>query len=106
MTVTPPLFHWAPTARRASIERIGLVPGRRSNTLPQFRPPYVCLGTDPRSAWSLSGAMCPEITAWDLWQVSLADGHDVRQRDDEPREWRVYDRIFKQGVWLVATRTT
>lgn len=64
------------------------------------------LGTDPRSAWQLSGAVRTGVPSWDLWQVALADGHDVRQREDDPREWRVFDRIYKRGLWHVGTRTT
>jgi hypothetical protein len=108
----PPLYHWSPTSRRASIERLGLVPGRAPTvSSPGWRAPYVCLAENPHWAWQLSGALHPDVPAWDLWQVSLGEGHKIhRQRPWGPLdgcryyEWRVYDRIYKRGVWLVATR--
>lgn len=108
----PPLYHWAPTERRRSIERLGLVPGKPPTvSSPGWRAPFVCLAENPYWAWQLSGAMRPEIASWDLWQVALADGHEIRRVrnfDVAPGrryyEWRVYDRIYKRGVWLVATR--
>jgi hypothetical protein len=78
---------------------------------PGWRPPYVCLAENPQWAWQLSGALHPEVAAWDLWQVWLSPDHRIRRvRNWEPRddrryhEWRVYDRIFKRGVWLVGHR--
>jgi hypothetical protein len=113
----PPLYHWAPTARRRSIERLGLVPGKTPTICsPDWRAPYVCLAENPRWAWQLSGEMvdilgCLPVEHWDLWQVSLGDGHKItRLRNIEPRtdrryyEWRVHDRIYKRGVWLVGVR--
>lgn len=99
------LYHWSPAERRRSIERLGLVPGKRSHSLPEFYPPYVCLGFTPRSAWILSGDLHPEIKLWDLWQVHLSDGHQVSLANDD-REWRVYDRVYKRGVWYIASRVT
>lgn len=115
----PALFHWSPRERRPQIERYGLRPGMRPTIScggaeydDGFRPNYVCLAEDPQWAWCLSGAHHPEIRVWDLWQVWLADGHHFRRlradRASSPErrwhEWRVYDRIYKRGVWWVAER--
>lgn len=111
----PPLFHWSPTANRRGIERLGLVPGRPSVTHSiAFRAPYVCLADDPWWAWQLSGAIVGHRgQSWDLWQVTLGDGHKIKRvRSWDPdaeggrryHEWRVFDRIYKRGVWLVGTR--
>lgn len=123
--VLPPLYHWAPSERRAGIIRRGLLPRTptgvtigptfaRTNRGPRPYDPdgttvAVCLGTSPSHAWSLSGALCAERGAvWDLWQVTLDDGDEVHPlpfwgyRLDEVR---VANRIPKRRVWWVAERT-
>ncbi len=104
------LYHWAPSARRRSIQRLGLVPGRL-NVTGELRPPYVCFADNPVLAWSLSGRMHPEIPEWDLWMVFA--GHvEVRRRIDTfsdtgrryVLEYRVHDRIPKRHVRYVGTR--
>ncbi len=106
-------YHWSPTANRHSIQRLGLVPGRRTLQGTGFRAPYVCLSPDPSLAWVLSGQMFEDVASWDLWQVHLdqVDDHYEILLDtwiDTGRhyikEFRVYGRIFKRDVTYVATR--
>lgn len=52
----PALFHWSPADRRASIRATGLQPGS-PNTVSTSCLEYVCLGTSPARAWTISGAM-------------------------------------------------
>lgn len=106
--MTAALYHWSPIERRASIRRVGLVPGRRAVD-GLWRPPYVCLATSPSLAWGLSGGTTrgrDASTAWDLWMVQLdrLTEQRVEQRPDLAEEYRVFDRIFKRHVWYVATR--
>lgn len=101
-------FHWAPSSRRNSINKEGLVPGRWS-TDKLWRPPYVCLADTPRLAWSLSGEMPRgrQIASWDLWEVWVGEqtGYETIPFDSgATKEIRVYERIYKRNVWLVATR--
>lgn len=106
----PALYHWSPEGRRAAIRGDGLRP---------FSEPvvqegghafaYICLGTDPQNAWTLSGDMgwVKEVERWDLWQVRLADGDEVHYRSDfGPRliEVRVFTPIPGERVWLVGSR--
>lgn len=107
----PELYHWSPTYNRGGISRRGLVPGRKSVD-GFWRPPYTCLAETPLWAWKLSGHFHKDIKAWDLWQISLSDGHDIRFRDDDDDkpegllhyEWRVYDRIYKRGIQFIGMR--
>jgi len=77
-----------------------------------WKPPYVCFSDDPQLAWELSGRIHPEITGWDLWQTwsDVPSGmeaiYENRRDNGEPyvKEWRVYERIFKRDIWMVATR--
>lgn len=103
------LCHWAPTSRRASITRHGLVPGKLS-TCGEWRPPYVCFSESPALAWSLSGGTGrgKHIDSWDLWTCwsDAASGMEAIPFDNgDTKEWRVYERIFKRDLWYVATRT-
>lgn len=106
-------FHWAPSGRRRSIERVGLVPGRRSpapvfDVDGEWRAPYVCLALDPVYGGALSfeySGVPGEV--WDLWQVWLHPDDDARGRRDGGRhliEIRVHNRIPKRRVALVASR--
>lgn len=106
------LYHWAPAARRKSIKRNGLVPGKRSVNN-EWKPPYICFADDVCLAWSLSGYIHPEIKEWDLYQVYPEDmrhweiifdtyyssGHHYI------KEYRVYHRIFGRNVHYVASRS-
>lgn len=110
----PALYHWSPADRRSAIRAEGLRP-YCPPTLCTGGPdgdlsyPYLCLSPTPSSAWGLSGDMdwVSEIEAWDLWQVRLADGDEVRYRGDFGpvlREVRVYNAIPADRIWYVATR--
>lgn len=96
----------------------GLVYVRREGLRPYCPPtlstgelafPYLCLSPSPASAWGLSGDMdwVTEIDHWDLWQVRLAEGDEVRFRGDFGpvlREIRVYNVIPADRAWWVACR--
>jgi len=102
-------FHWSPTSRRKSITRKGLIPGSYS-TDRLWKPPHICLAESPRVAWSLSGAMHrgAEHESWDLWEVWTHDlkGYEVLMYDSGThiKEIRVFERVYKRDVWLVASR--
>lgn len=105
-------YHWSPVQRRNGILRHGLMPGSHSVDR-LWKPPYVCLSDEPRLAWILSGALHPEVEAWDLWMVYCDDiGHAEAifemYRDGSGhyvKEWRVYHRIYKRHVQYLASRT-
>jgi hypothetical protein len=102
------LYHWSPVERRADVAAQGLRPGCAPNVA-GYPLGYVCLGSTPSSAWALSGAMewTSEIDEWDLWQVRLVDGDDIRVRPDflpAIREVKVYGPIPADRVWHVGTR--
>lgn len=114
-------YHWSPIARRASITRLGLVPGRRptcsssakdwhdGGLVPSdWRPDYVCLGADPDMAAAYSWRVHGEPgETWDLWQVYLLRSDDLRGRRDGGRELieaRVHNRIPKRRISFIATR--
>lgn len=120
----PPLYHWSPRDRRLSIQKYGLMPGKKSTCisgLPEdeedeltvasrnWRAPYVCLSTSPRMAWSLSGDIFGEPQQlWDLWEVRLESSDEVHIRPTfGPRieEIRIHNRIHKRRVWWTAERT-
>lgn len=101
-------YHWAPTARRNQIKRLGLVPGKWS-TDRLWKPPYICLGEYPEVAWMLSGgtARGKTVAEWDLWQVWIEEqaGYEELYFDTgNIKEIRVYDRIYKRNLWFVGTR--
>lgn len=101
------LYHWSPTARRKQIIRYGLRPGSVSSCR-LWKPPYVCFADSPLRAWSLIGRFRPEIEHWDLWWTTSAavSGYEIIPYDNnEPKEYRVYERVFKRDLWLVGSRT-
>lgn len=100
------LYHWSPAERRKQIVKYGLRPGSVSSDR-LWRPPYVCFADSPYRAWLLIGRYRPEIRDWDLWHTSSGDldGYEVIPSDDgEPREYRVYHRVFKRHLWMVGSR--
>lgn len=109
-----PIFHWSPTARRGQINRYGFRVGMWSVDR-VWRPPCTCWANSPSLAWALSGRIHSEIPSWDLWQCwsdvpkgmeAMIDYRGVGARSGEyyVKEYRVYERIYKRDVWLVATR--
>lgn len=108
-----PLYHWSPAERRRQINKTGLVPGSWS-TDRFWKPPVICLASNPQLAWALSGgtARGAQHAEWDLWQVWMSDlnGYeeivDYYKNSDQTyiKEYRVYHRIYKKDVWYVATR--
>ena len=100
------LYHWAPTTRRAQINRYGLRPGSLSSDR-LWKPPYICLADSPRLAWDLIGRFRPLIREWDLWWTTsgaVGDHETIPSDNGEIREYRVYHRIFKRHLWHVGTR--
>jgi len=106
------LFHWSPAARRESILRDGLL----INSPPVVHvgkegAPYLCFGTCPRRAWSLSiGSACYlDEEGWDLWQVypdAQDEVHFLAQWGCVLAEVRIANNIPTERVWLVATRSS
>lgn len=102
-------FHWAPVARRRSIERVGLNPGSLSRNR-KWRPPFISFGTDP--AWALASAdSYHDITEpMDLWEVDLevVDFYESFSHNPDPHapivEMRVYARIPARHCTRLATR--
>jgi hypothetical protein len=105
----PALFHWSPAQRFDEIYREGLRPHARPTVCRTTTLSYVCLSPTPSAAWGLSGDMewVSEVDEWDLWQVRLADGDDVRIRPDfgpAIQEIKVHGPIPADRVWWVARR--
>lgn len=103
------LFHWSPVSRREAILREGLRPFCEP-TVASGPQPYISLGPTPSAAWGLSGDMdwMADEDQWDLWQVRLRDGDDVRARlDFAPRivEIKVHTVIPPDRLWWVGQRT-
>jgi hypothetical protein len=108
-----PIFHWSPSTRRKQIERYGFRVGMWSVDR-AWKPPCTCWAPDPQLAWWLSGRNHPEVDSWDLWQTwsDVPSGMEALidcRRDNGVhyvKEYRVYERIFKRDIWLVATRSS
>lgn len=83
------------------------MPNKRS-ILNDWKPPFVCFADSPSLAWSLSGGLHKGLyPSWDLWMVwaSYLDGYEILPFDNgDPKEYRVYHRIYKRHVWYVGTR--
>lgn len=113
MSEDTPLFHWSPHERFKQIKREGLMPGKWS-TDRFWRPPVICLGSNPQLAWALSGGTLRGLqhAVWDLWMVWMSDldGYeeiwDYYPDSDRTyiKEYRVYQRIYKRDLWYVASR--
>jgi len=104
------LYHWSHIARRKSILKHGLVPGKKSRC-GLWRPPYVCYADTPQRAWLLSGKNCKERHFWDLWALWSDDvpkGWETLQngwnRSGKAGEYRIYDRVPKSKLWYVGSR--
>ena len=112
-----PLYHWSPRARRGSIDRLGLVPGRRNvrgpsyhrldGTGEEFRQPAVCFSLDPATAWAYSIATFGVPGVYDLWQVWLVDDDQVEvlpMWGARIIEVRVHNRVKKRRLVWVGER--
>jgi len=100
------LYHWSPIERRKRINRYGFLPNSHS-VAGDWKPPYHCWSDSPSLAWTLSGMVHTEVKAWDLWMLwsNVPPGYEVIPFDDGmPKEYRIYTRVWKRDVWLVATR--
>lgn len=102
------LYHWAPVARRRSILRHGLVPGKRSVD-GSWRPPYLCFAKFPTVAWALSATHSRVRGEWDLWcvwsdRVGLYITRNATRTQWHWTEYRSKRRIAKAHVWHVGTR--
>lgn len=115
-----PLFHWSPRDRRASIDRLGLVPGRRNvagpiwhsadgdRSLGEYRADYVCFSLDPVTAWAYSHGVWKSTGTFDLWQVWLEptdEVHVLPMWGDRIVEVRVRNRVKKSRLRWVGERT-
>lgn len=106
--ILTPLYHWSPADRHESIRRHGLRPGS-DPTVASGRLPYVCLGADPLTAWSISGATgwCTEIEQWDLWLVHIAPTDDLYVRPmfgPKIEEIKVRGCIPPDRIWWIGRR--
>jgi hypothetical protein len=85
------------------------VPGKLS-TDRLWKPPYVAFAPSPSLAWSLS-AMTDrgkDYGSWDLWCIwsNVVNGMEMLPFDDgSPKEYRIYERIYKRDIWFVGCRT-
>lgn len=116
-----PLYHWSPRERRKSIDRLGLVPGKRNVCGPvyrwdadgnesreEFRQPMLCFGVTPAVAWAYSNDVWKHPGTWDLWEVHLIDTDEVHVLSNygpRIREVRVANRIKKSRLVWVGERT-
>jgi hypothetical protein len=108
--MTDVLYHWAPSDRRKEILNEGL----KLFSEPTFHrgihnAPYLCFAYSPSAAWSISvGAIHLEVEGWDLWQVTLPTGADVRPNTyfegQNTPEIRTYTPIPADHIWYVASR--
>lgn len=111
------LYHWSPRDCRSRIVRRGLVPRQKSSRcvadpdeVDDFRQPLVCLSSDPKTAWSLSGSVFGKPgQTWDLWQVKVDKTDDLRTLPtyggNHIGEFRIANRIPKSRLWWVGERT-
>jgi hypothetical protein len=104
-----PLYHWSPSDRREAIRQDGLRPRQPSTVTRDFIQPHVCLGPDPQTAWSISGAMTwvADIEQWDLWMVHVGKKDSVHVLPEfgaRIREIHVSNPIPANRIWLVGTR--
>lgn len=100
------LYHWSPASRHYEIKDQGLVPGS-TPTVASVPLDYVCLGFSPSGAWAISGQTYPDVVAWDLWQVQLADDDNVTVRPEFGPvlcELMVHNKIGPDRMWWVARR--
>lgn len=107
MNITP-LYHWSPADRYESIRRDGLRPNSRP-TVASSELHYICLGADPQTAWSISGATewCSEIEKWDLWIVHIGPHDDVYVRPmygPKIEEVKIRGMIPPDRMWWVGRR--
>lgn len=113
----PELYHWSPLERREDVRTEGLKPYQAPVLLSDDAAAEwahgfgcVCFGTDPATAWSLSGDMqhVSEIEQWDLWQLrAIADTDEVRVRAEfGARVWevRIFNPIPADRLWWVGQR--
>lgn len=107
-----PMYHWAPTDRRASIEVNGLQP-QSPRTVATSEMDSICLGFSPSGAWALSAATLDGEAgagSWDLWQVHMTSSNPLERVVVRPefghilREVQVTGRIGPSRLWLVGTR--
>lgn len=104
-----PLYHWSPGDRREAVLRGGLQPRSASHTASGSLA-YICLSPSPQAAWTLSGDMdwMEDFDDWDLWQVRLVRGDEVRIRSDFGPivvEVKVHNVVPPDRVWWVGRRT-
>lgn len=114
-----PLYHWSPRDRRKSIDRLGLVPGKRNHNGPTYHDPdspgageyrqeSVSFSLDPATAWAYSHGTWKSTGTFDLWQVWLEPDDEVHVQPmwgDRIVEVRVANRIKKSRLRWVGERT-
>lgn len=111
MLFPTPLFHWSARERRDTILREGLQIYSElvTHSDPGLSHPYICFGTTPSNAWSLSGDVewTGEVEVWDLWQHWISEGdrvHVLATFGDVIQEVRIANTIPPDKLWYVGTR--
>lgn len=109
------LYHWAPVARRKSIQKQGI---RIKKPLTchcdqgdGWTAHYSCWSDSPSLAWALSARFVNEPGEWDLWMVwSNVPKTPLGRRDDlgkrnYPSEYRIFENIPVRHLWHCGTKT-
>lgn len=104
------LYHWSPADRHLSIAEHGLQP-QSPNVICSAPYEYICASPDPRTAWSLSGAVAGiagyASQDWDLWQFEVAPHDEVHIRAEfgpEIQEIQIGNAIEPGRLFHVARR--
>jgi len=99
------LYHWAPSSRRKSILKKGLlVKQLHAAHSKGWQADYLCFSDSPSYAWALSG----HTKRRDLWMVWSNSIPDLCYRSDEvgkrPSEYRTARSLPPSKIWFVGTR--
>lgn len=115
-----PLYHWSPRERRKSIDRLGLVPGKKNfagygdytNSVTGedevYLQPSLSFSTTPATAWNYSHGVWKTAGTFDLWEVYLLPEDEVHINPmwgSRIIEVRVHNRIMKSRLVWVGERT-
>lgn len=104
------LYHWSPADRLPSIAEQGLRP-HSLNVICSAPYEFICASPDPRTAWSLSGAVAGiagyASADWDLWQFEVTATDEVHIRSEfgpDIQEIQIRNPIAPERLFHVARR--